>query len=174
MIRKSRVVLIMAIVGLAIAIGLSWGFVAPTVQADHISMFDMNDRNASKEIAGSGSGVAVVNGSNIDFMIVAKDLSALELYQVIVTVRKKGDPMTDSVVAITYEVITDAEGQLSFEKSNFNLDLLPPGEWRVDYAIADPKATDPGRTDAGKGFTAKMGLDPLLTCQPATILTVGE
>ena len=80
MIRKSRVVLMMAIVGLVMAIGLSWSFVAPTVQAEHISMFDMNDRNASKEIPGSGSGVAVVNGSNIDFMVVAKDLSPLGLY----------------------------------------------------------------------------------------------
>ncbi len=52
--------------------------------------------------------------------------------------------------------------------------LVPPGEYRVDYAIADPMATDPGRTEAGKGFTAKMGLDPLLTCQPATILNVPE
>jgi len=170
--KKTRVVLMMAIVGLLMAIGLSVSFLAPTAQADHIKMFDMNDRNASKEYPFSGSGVSVVNGSNVDFMVEAKDLSPLELYNLRVSIRPEGAPLSEAFAMITFEVISDSEGKLSFEKSNFNLEFLPPGDYRVDWMITHASFTDPGRTSAGKMAHGKTGLDPILTCQPGTTVTV--
>ena len=170
--RKSRVVLMMAIVGLVMAIGLSASFLAPTAQASHIKVFDMNDRSASKEYPYSGSGVSVVNGSNVDFMVQAKDLLPLELYDVRVGIRKEGAPLSEGFAMVTFEVITDAEGKLFFEKSNFNLEFLPPGDYRVDWMITNGGFTDPGRSKNGKMVSAKTGLDPLLTCQPGTTVTV--
>ena len=170
--RKSKVVLMMAIVGLLMAIGLSASFLAPKAEASHIKMFDMNDRNASKEYPFSGSGVSVVNGSNIDFMVQAKDLSSLELYEVRVSIRPEGAPMSEAFAMVTFEVISDAEGKLFFEKSNFNLEFLPPGDYRVDWMITHASFTDPGRTSIGKMAHAKTGLDPILSCQPGTTVTV--
>ncbi len=172
--RKSKVVLMMAIVGLLMAIGLSASFLAPTAQASHIKMFDMNDRNASKEYPYSGSGVSVVNGSNVDFMVQAKDLSALELYEVNVSIRPEGAPISEACVRVTFEVITDAEGNLFFEKSNFNLEFLPAGDYRVDWMITNASFTDTPQSKNGKMMHAMTGLDPILTCQPGTTVTVAE
>ena len=169
--RKSRIVMMMAIVGLVMAIGLSSSFLAPTAQADHIKVFDMNDRNASKEYPFSGSGVSVVNGSNVDFMIQAQDLLALELYEVRVGIRKEGAPFSETFAMVAFEVITDAEGKLFFEKSNFNLEFLSPGNYRVDWMITNASLTDTGR-GLGANVTAMTGRDPLLLCQPATTVTV--
>ena len=171
MIRKSRVVLMMAIVGLVMAIGLSASFLAPTAQASHIKMFDMNDRGASKDYPYSGSGVSVVNGSNVDFMIQAEGLLALELYELRVMIRVKGPPLSQPYAMVIFEVITDAEGKLSFEKSNFNMEFLPPGVYRVDWMITHASLTDTGR-GLGANVTAMTGRDPLLLCQPATTVTV--
>ena len=172
--RKSRVVLIMAIVGLVMAIGLSSSFLAPTAQADHIKMFDMNDRNASKEYPYSGSGVSVVNGSNVDFMIQAEKLSPADLYELRVMIRGKGPPLSEPIAMVVFDVITDTQGKLSFEKSNFNMEFLPPGDYRVDWMITHASFTDTGRGATGENVTAMTGRDPLLLCQPATTVTVPE
>ena len=171
--RKSRVVLIMAIVGLLMAMGSGPGFGPTTVQADHIKIFDMNDRHASKDYSFSSSGVAVVKGNNIDFKIVAEGLSALDLYTLSVMLSIKGPPV-DGFAMINYEVVSDTEGKLSFEKDNFNLDLLPAGEYRVDWMITHATETDAGRTDTGKAIHGMTGLDPILTCQPAMKITVTD
>ena len=90
--RKSRVVLMMAVISLVMAIGLGLSFGPTTVQASHIKIFDMNDRGASEDFAGSGSGVSVVTGTNIDFRIEAKDLAPVDLYEVIVPSGTTGTP----------------------------------------------------------------------------------
>ena len=172
--RKSRVVLLMAVVGLVMAIGLGLGFGSTTVQASHIKIFDMNDRAASEEFAGSGSGVSVVTGTNIDFRIEAEDLTPVDLYEVILNIRIDGDSMAEVFSVITFEVISDVNGDLTFEKSNFNLEFLPAGKYRVDFILANPNATDEGRGDIGKAISARIGRDPLLICAPATKVTVPE
>ncbi len=172
--RKSRVVLMMAIAGLVMAIGLSASFLAPTAQADHIKMFDMNDRAASKDYPFSGSGVSVVNGSNIDFMIQAEKLSPVDLYELRVMIREKGPPLSEPIAMVIFDVITDAEGSLSFEKSNFNLEFLPPGDYRVDWMITHASLTDTGKGTTGEAVTKMTGRDPLLICRPATTVTVAE
>ncbi|MCI0780419.1 MAG: hypothetical protein J4N93_03915 [Chloroflexi bacterium] len=172
--RKSRVVLMMAVISLVMAIGLGLSFGPTTVQASHIKIFDMNDRNASKDFAGSGSGVSVVTGTNIDFRIEAHDLAPVDLYEVIVVIRKDGDSIAEQFAVITFEVISDLNGDLTFEKSNFNLEFLPAGKYRVDWILANPNATDTGRTNDGKALTARLGRDPLLSCAPATFVTVPE
>ncbi|MCH7605918.1 MAG: hypothetical protein IH962_02075 [Chloroflexi bacterium] len=171
---KRRVVLIMAIVALLMAIGSGPSFGPTPVQADHIKIFDMNDRNASKEYPFSGSGVSVVNGSNVDFKIVAEGLSAIDLYEVRVGIRKEGAPFSESFAMITFEAVSDAKGKLSFEKNNFNLEFLPAGDYRLDWMITHANFTDPGRTANGAMVSANTGLDPLLTCQPGTTVTVTE
>jgi len=171
--RKSRVVLMMAIFGLVMAIGLSASFLTPTAQASHIKMFDMNDRGASKDYPYSGSGVSVVNGSNVDFMIQAKNLSPVDLYELRVMIRGKGPPLSEPIAMVIFDVITDQQGDLVFEKSNFNLEFLPPGDYRVDWMITHASLTDTGR-GPGEAVTAMTGRDPLLLCQPATTVTVPE
>ena len=171
--RKSKVVLMMAIVGLLMAIGLSASFLAPKAEASHIKMFDMNDRNASKDYPFSGSGVSVVNGSNVDFMIQAKNLSPVDLYELRVMIRGKGPPLSEPIAMVIFDVITDGQGKLSFEKRNFNLEFLPPGDYRVDWMITHASLTDTGRGTV-ESITGITGRDPLLLCQPATTVTVPE
>jgi len=171
--RKTRVVLMMAIVGLAMAIGLSSSFLAPTAQASHIKMFDMNDRGASKDYPFSGSGVSVVTGTNIDFRIEAHNLRGVDLYELRVMIRGKGPPLSEPIAMVIFDVITDQQGNLVFEKSNFNLEFLPPGDYRVDWMITHASLTDTGR-GLGANITAMTGRDPLLICQPATTVTVAE
>ena len=172
--KKLRVMLTIFIVGLVVATGLASTFVGPTAEASHIKIFDMNDRNASKEFAGSGTGVSVVTGTSIDFKIMAEGLKPVELWEVIVTIRDPDTTPAESFAQITFEAISDEKGELVFEKNDFDLKLLPPGEYRVDWILAHADFTEPGRTDTGKGISLQTGRDPLLSCQPATFVTVPE
>ena len=168
--KKMMITLLAAIV--ALVVGVQSSVVSPTVHADHISIFDMNDRNASAAWEGEGSGVSVVRGSNIDLRIEASNLTPLYVYEVGVSLRKDGDPVSGMFAHIVYPVASDQLGVLTFEKPNLNLEFLPPGNYRVDFEILDPERTEPGRTEAGKAFHAKWGRDLILSCQPATKIVI--
>ena len=127
--RKSRLLLIITIVALAMTISSGPGLGQTTVEASHIKIFDMNTRLASEEFPYSGSGVSVVNGTNIDFRVVAEGLEPLEIYSLDVTISKTA-PTADGFATVSFEVVTDRKGELAFEKSNFNLELLPAGDYR--------------------------------------------
>lgn len=171
--KKSRFLLIITIVALAMAIGVGPGLGPTTVQASHIEIFDMNARHASKDYAYSGSGVMVVKGNNIEFKIMATGLEPLEIYSLSVMLSIEGPPI-DGFARFTYEVVTDTKGELSFEKDNFNLELLAPGDYRVDWMISHADMMDAGRTETGAAIQAMTGMDPLLTCQPAQHITISQ
>lgn len=80
-------------------------------------------------------------------------------------------PPIDGFARFDYEVVTDRDGELSFEKSNFNLELLAPGDYRVDWMITHAEMTDAGRTDTGAALQAMTGMDP---GQPAQHITISE
>ena len=171
--KKSRFLLIITIVALAMAIASGPGVGQTTVQASHIDIFDMNARHASKAFDYGGAGVMVVTGNNIDFRIVAEGLAPLEIFTLSVMISMEGPPI-DGFARFDYEVVTDRDGELSFEKNNFNLELLAPGDYRVDWMITHADMTDAGRTDTGAALQAMTGMDPILTCQPAQHITISE
>lgn len=94
-----------------------------------------------------------------------------------VTIRTKGDPFSSAVSAlakVSFEAISDENGGRSPDRNGFDLAFFPPGEYRLDYPVTHPDFTKPGRTDLGKSFIPVTGLDPILTCQLATFVTVPE
>ena len=111
--RKTRVVLMMAIVGLLMAIGLSASFLAPKAEASHIKMFDMNDRGASKDNPYSGSGVSVVNGSNVDFMIQVEGLAPVDIYELGQRVTSGSGASIDRAAELAVFLASDASGQMT-------------------------------------------------------------
>ena len=140
--KKIRITLTLAFIGLAAVTGLLLSFwPAPTAQADHINIFDMNDRFAANNNDDGGSGVAVVNGNSVSFRIEAENLRANEIYDVSVLIRVSGAEIADIFAMINYQVATDGDGKLAFEKENFNLDLLAPGDYRLDWMISHPDFT---------------------------------
>ena len=171
--KKSRFLLIITIVALAMSIGVGPGSGPAPVEASHIDIFDMNARHASKAFDYSGAGVVVVTGNNLDFKIVAEGLEPLEIYSLSVMLSIEGPPI-DGFARFSFEVVTDRTGELSFEKDNFNLDLLAAGDYRVDWMITQAGMTDAGRTGTGAGLTAMTGVDPLLTCQPAVMVKISQ
>ena len=172
--KKIRITLLLAFVGLAAVTGLLLSILPmPTAQADHINIFDMNDRYAADNNDDEGSGVAVVNGNSVAFRIEAQNLRPTDLYTVSVLIRVQGTDFADIFAMINYQVLTDADGKLVFEKDNLNLELLAPGDYRVDWMISHPDFTSeeqaPGRAQE---LRARTGRDPLLACQPGTTVTV--
>ena len=146
---------------------------APTAQADHIKIFDMNDRFAANNNDDEGSGVVVVDGNSVSFRIEAKNLKANEIYDVSVLIRVAGADVADQFAMINYQVPTDADGKLAFEKDDFNLDLLAPGDYRLDWMISHPDFTSKGQAEGtAQEIRARTGRDPLLTCQPGTTVTI--
>ena len=174
MTKKIRITLLLAIVGLAAVTGLLLSILpVPTAQADHINIFDMNDRFAADNNDDQGSGVAVVDGSSVSFRIEAENLRPIDLYDVSVLIRPQGTDFADIFAMINYQVKTDADGKLVFEKENFNLDLLAPGDYRLDWMISHPDFTSQGQAEGrAQELRARTGRDPLLTCQPGTTVTV--
>ena len=98
--KKSRFLLIITIVALAMAIPSGPGVGQTTVQASHIDIFDMNARHASTAFDYSGAGVMVVTGNNIDFRIVAEGLAPLEIFTLSVMISMEGPPI-DGFASLT-------------------------------------------------------------------------
>jgi len=159
---------LVAITGLLLSI-----FPMPTAEADHINIFDMNDRLAANNNLHEGSGVAVVDGNSVSFRIEAENLMPLELYDVSVLIRVADAEIADIFAMINYQVPTDADGKLAFEKDDFNLDLLAPGDYRLDWMISHPDFTSTGQAEGNAtALRERSGRDPLLACQPATTITI--
>ena len=176
MTKKIRITLLLAIVGLAVVTGLLLSILPmPTARADHINIFDMNDRLAANNCNDEGSGVSVVDGNSVSFRIEAENLRANELYDLSVLIRVDGAAVADVFAMNNYQVPTDADGKLEFEKENFNLELLAPGDYRLDWMISHPDFTSEGQAPGvAQELRARSGRDPLLACQPATTLTISE
>ena len=172
--KKIRITLLPALVGLAVVTGLLLSILPmPTAQADHINIFVMNDRYAANNNDDEGSGVAVVDGNSISFRIEAQNLMPIELYELTVNIRVDDTEPADIFAMITYLVPTDGEGKLVYEKDNFNLDLLAPGDYHVDWMITHPDFTSAEQAPGnGQKLRARMGRDPLLACKPALTMTI--
>ena len=150
----------------------------PTVLAKPINNdFDMNDRTATVDGPAGGSGTVTVNRNRVSFTIDVGGLTPNDdKYDLMVMIRASttGTPVPpgEMMALISYDTPTDADGKISFEKKNFNLELLQPGEYRLDWMISHPDEVGPGRGATGMALRAATGRDILLACQPGTTITI--
>ena len=141
--------------------------VAAPAAADESHEFDMNDRFATEKGA-SGSGEVEVDDGSVEIKVEAEGLEPNHKYELHVTI--DFDP--DSV--IFGPVTSDDDGEIEFEEDLDLVALVGPGTYRLDFFVTHIHDTVAGTVGVGEFITGLLDRDPLLSCEPAAMVTISD
>ena len=154
--------------------------VAPTALADSQKQkYDMNDRIAFEKGA-SGSGKISVHKDSMRVAVKAKGLIPKHQYEMTLAIGAAGVPpfFSDPVIVSCGPKTSSGGGGLSIRCAIDLIQLLGPGEYRVDIFLTHIQPTEPAGDPSfglpGVLLPVVLDRDPLLACQPATLVMVPE
>lgn len=145
-----------------------------SVQASPSTKVDWNDRFAGETTGATGFIIfkGTQQGTTVGIQVLkAKSLLPNHEYEIWVTVSPwPGPPATDVITAQAFGPFgSNAHGNL--QVSGIEASVPGTGTWRLDVFITHTHPTVPGVGAFGPAITAVLNRDPLLSCQPALIIT---
>ncbi len=145
-----------------------------SVQASPSTKVDWNDRFAGETTGATGFIIFkdTQQGTTVGIQVLkAKSLQPNHEYEVWVTVSPwPGPPATNTISEQSFGSFwSNAHGNL--QVSGIQVSMPTTGTWRVDVFLTHTGPTVPGVGAVGPDLTLLLNRDPLLSCQPALIIT---